>query len=154
MFERSAYRAEGLPSPAELALLEPFRGKIPEAAFGEAVVQPTSDGSGRDRKLLGTAARLMADAGWKRDGNLLRNEKGETLAVEILSPSDTQEDVNEKIDALLAAQVPLVWEVDPHRRTVEVHRPGAEPETFNVRQDLSGEPFLSGFRVAVADLFG
>lgn len=94
LFERSAYRAEGLPSPAELELLEPFRGKISEAAFGEAVVQPTSDGSGRDRKLLGTAARLMADAGWKRDGNLLRNGKGETLAVEIL----VQDDVFVRVD--------------------------------------------------------
>ncbi|BCH35848.1 ABC transporter substrate-binding protein [Mesorhizobium sp. L-8-10] len=94
LFERSAYRAEGLPSPAELALLEPFRGKIPEAAFGEAVTQPKSDGSGRDRKLLGTAARLVADAGWKRGGKLLRNEKGETLGVEIL----VQDDVFVRVD--------------------------------------------------------
>lgn len=75
------------------------------------------------------------------------------LAVEILSPSDTQEDINEKIDALLAAGVPLVWEIDPHRRTVEVHRPGAEPETFNARQQLTAETHLPGFRVAVVDLF-
>lgn len=88
LFERSAYRAEGLPSPAELALMEPFRGKLPEAAFDEAVMQPKSDGSGRDRKLLGAAARLLADAGWKREGKLLRNDKGETLGVEILVEDD------------------------------------------------------------------
>jgi Uma2 family endonuclease len=76
-----------------------------------------------------------------------------TLAVEILSPNDTLEDVNDKIDAMLAAGVLLVWIIDPRRRTVTVHRPGAEPELFNVRQELSGEPHLPGFRVPVARLF-
>jgi Uma2 family endonuclease len=76
-----------------------------------------------------------------------------TLAVEILSPRDTIEDVNEKVDADLAAQVPIVWIIDPHRRTVTVHKPGAEPELFNIRGELSAEPHLPGFRVAVTRLF-
>ena len=75
------------------------------------------------------------------------------LAVEILSPSDQQEDINEKIDDYLAVGVALVWIVNPHHRTVEIFRPGAEPELVNVRQELSGEPHLPGFRVAVAKLF-
>ena len=62
-FERSAYKAEGMPSPEELALLEPFRGKISAAAFGEAVMQPVSDGSGRDRKLLGEAIETAGRRG-------------------------------------------------------------------------------------------
>ena len=94
VFERSDYRAEGLPSAAELALLEPFRGKIPDAAFGEAVLQPVSDGSGRDRKLLGRAAKLLADAGWKREDGTLRNAKGEPLTLEIL----VQDDVFVRVD--------------------------------------------------------
>lgn len=88
LFERSAYRAEGMPSPAELALMEPFRATVPEAAFGEAVLQPRSDGSGRDRKLLGAAAKLLAQAGWKRNGTGLQNGKGEALTVEILVDDD------------------------------------------------------------------
>jgi hypothetical protein len=36
---------------------------------------------------------------------------------------------------------------------VTVYRPGTEPELFNVRQELSGEPHLPGFRVPVARLF-
>jgi Uma2 family endonuclease len=43
-----------------------------------------------------------------------------TLVVEILSPNDTVEEVNEKIDTYLAAGVPLVWIIDPYRRTVTV----------------------------------
>lgn len=65
-FERSDYKAEGKPSDAEMALLERLRGDIPEEAFGEAVIQPVSDGSGRDRSLLRKASSLLAEAGWKR----------------------------------------------------------------------------------------
>jgi Uma2 family endonuclease len=76
------------------------------------------------------------------------------LAVEILSPSDNEEDINDKIDEYLRAGVALVWLVDPHFRTVHVHRPGAEPELFNVHQELIAQPHLPGFRVPVAQVFG
>jgi Uma2 family endonuclease len=75
------------------------------------------------------------------------------LAVEILSPNDTQEDINDKVDTYMSAGVSLVWVIDPHHRTVEVFRPGAEPEMRNAQQELSGEPELPGFRVPVAQLF-
>lgn len=75
------------------------------------------------------------------------------LAVEILSPNDTQEEINDKIDEYLTVGVPLVWIIDPRRHTVTIHRPDQEPELVNVRQELSGEPHLPGFRVPVADLF-
>lgn len=88
-FEKSDFRADGLPSPAELALLEPFRAELPPEAFGEPVMQPVSDGSGRDRKLLGQASKLLAEAGWKRQGGFVLNEKGEKLAAEVLAEDDS-----------------------------------------------------------------
>ena len=88
-FERSDFRADGLPSPQELALLEPFRAELPPEVFGEAVVQPVSDGSGRDRKLLGEAAKLLAQAGWRRAGGFVVNDKGEKLTVEMLAEDDS-----------------------------------------------------------------
>jgi microcin C transport system substrate-binding protein len=88
-FEKSEFKAEGSPSPEELALLEPFREELPLEVFGDAVIQPVSDGSGRDRKLLGQASKLFAEAGWKRSGNMLRNEKGESLDVEMLVDDDS-----------------------------------------------------------------
>jgi Uma2 family endonuclease len=75
------------------------------------------------------------------------------LVVEILSPNDTQEQIDEKIDGYLQAGVRLVWVVDPHDRTVLIYRPGAEPELVNVRQELTGDPHLPGFAVPVAQLF-
>ncbi len=83
-FEKSDFRAEGSPSAQELALLEPLRDQLPPEAFGDAVTQPASDGSGRDRKLLGKAAKLLNEAGWKRSGDLVVNDKGGRLTAEFL----------------------------------------------------------------------
>lgn len=83
-FEKSEFRAGGMPSPQELALLEPLRDKLPPEAFGEAVTQPASDGSGRDRKQLGMAAKLLSETGWKRSADFVVNDKGNRLSAEFL----------------------------------------------------------------------
>jgi Uma2 family endonuclease len=76
-----------------------------------------------------------------------------TLAVEILSPNVTLDDLDEKVDAYLEAGVPLVWVVHPTRRTVTVHRPGREPELFNATHHLPADPAMPGFAPPVRDLF-
>ena len=68
-FQNSDMVATGLPSPEELKLLEPFRGKVPDEVFGEPFMPPVSDGSGQDRTLLRKATQLLNDAGCKiKDG--------------------------------------------------------------------------------------
>ncbi len=76
-----------------------------------------------------------------------------TLAVEILSPSDTQEDIDERVDELLEAGVALIWIINPHHQTVLVYRPDEAPVLYNVNQELTAEPHLPGFRVPVAEIF-
>jgi Uma2 family endonuclease len=75
------------------------------------------------------------------------------LTIEILSPNDTMEGITEKTNAYLDAGVPLVWEVDPFREVVAVHRPGALPEHFNSSQELTAEPYLPGLCITVAEIF-
>lgn len=75
------------------------------------------------------------------------------LAVEILSPSNTVEEIDEKIEQYLEAGVALVWILDPRHRTVTIYRPDREPELVNAKQELSGDTYLPGFQVPVADLF-
>ncbi len=75
------------------------------------------------------------------------------LAVEILSPSNTIDEINEKIDAYLSVGVPLVWIMDPYRRTATIYRPQRPARLVAEGEELSGEPVLPGFRVALADLF-
>lgn len=86
LFENSEFVAEGPPSSAEAVLLEPLRGRIPEEALGEAVMQPITDGTGRDRRLLRRGIDLLAQAGWRKpDGSaFVVNDKGERLTLEIL----------------------------------------------------------------------
>ena len=62
-FQNSDMVAEGPPSPEELKLLEPFRGKVPDEVFGMPFVPPVSDGSGQDRALLRKASQLLQEAG-------------------------------------------------------------------------------------------
>jgi len=83
-FENSDMKAAGKPTPAELALLEPFRGQLPPEVLEEPYRSPVSDGSGQDRKLLREAGRLLAAAGWEvKDGRRV-NGKGEALELEFL----------------------------------------------------------------------
>ncbi len=76
-----------------------------------------------------------------------------TLAIEVLSPSDRTEDIRDKVLEYLAADVPLIWIVDPYFRTVTVHRPGKRPKMFNDGETLSGDVTLPDFEIAVASLF-
>ena len=67
-FELSPLKAEGMPKPDELALLEPYKAELRPEVFGDAVLPPVSDGSGQDRKLLRRASQLLDEAGWNNDG--------------------------------------------------------------------------------------
>jgi len=80
-------------------------------------------------------------------------EGAPVLAVEILSPSDKQEEIDEKVELYLEMGVAIVWVVNPRFRTVVVFRAHAAPEMFNEHQELSAEPHLPGFRISVARLF-
>ena len=83
-FENSDMKAEGKPTPAELALLEPFRDKLPKAVFEEPYTSPISDGSGTDRKLLREAAKLLDEAGCKLKDRVRVCPSGEALDIEFL----------------------------------------------------------------------
>jgi len=83
-------QAEGMPSEAELALLEPLRADIPEAVFTDTAYSPPesrADNVG-DRRNLRTASRLLDEAGWSvgSDG-VRRNAQGQPLTLEVLNDS-------------------------------------------------------------------
>lgn len=92
-FENSDMKATGKPSPDELALLEPFRAKLPPAVFEEPYTSPVSDGSGTDRKLLREAARLLDEAGCKAKDRQRVCPSGEVLDIEFLIYEGTFERV-------------------------------------------------------------
>ena len=84
-FENSELAARDLPSEAELALLEPHRGTVPEEVFTKAFVPPATDGSGNNRGNLRAARSLLKEAGWvTKEGALVNGETGEPMTVEFL----------------------------------------------------------------------
>jgi microcin C transport system substrate-binding protein len=84
-FENSDMKASGLPSEAELALLNPYKDKLSPEVFGEPYVPPVTDGSGNNRDNLRKARDLLIAAGWKPGpDHLLHNAKGEPLSIEFL----------------------------------------------------------------------
>jgi microcin C transport system substrate-binding protein len=91
VFQNSPMMAQGKPSADELALLEPFRGRVPDEVFGEPYLPPVSDGSGQDRALLRKASQLLKDAGCAiKDGKrVLPN--GEPITIEFLIDEPTFE---------------------------------------------------------------
>jgi microcin C transport system substrate-binding protein len=89
VFQNSPMMAKGKPDAAELALLEPFRGKVPDEVFGEAYVPPVSDLSGQDRKLLRRAAQLLNDAGCELKNGKRVLPGGQLITIEFLIDEPT-----------------------------------------------------------------
>ena len=86
-WENSEMQAEGMPSAAELALLEPLRADIPETVFTEPAYTPFVSNPNKvsDRKTLRRAGKLLDQAGWTVGSDGLRyNAEGQKLTVEFL----------------------------------------------------------------------
>ena len=75
------------------------------------------------------------------------------LVVEIVSPSDRQEAVNDKTLMWLSLGVLMVVEVYPAERAVMVHRPSAPAVTLTGEEVLDGGDVLPGFRLPLREIF-
>jgi microcin C transport system substrate-binding protein len=83
-FSNSELAATGTPSPAELKLLEPLKGQIPDEVFTKEYDPPKTDGSGDIRDNLRTALKLFGEAGWSIKGGKMVNAQGEPFQFEFL----------------------------------------------------------------------
>ncbi len=88
LFGNTDCSAQGMPSPAELALLEPWRGQLPAAVFGPAYVPPRTDGDQSLRQNLRQAQALLREAGWTVRDGALRNAQGKPLVLEYLDSAE------------------------------------------------------------------
>ena len=84
-FSNSELASTGLPGESELALLEPFRGRVPDGVFETEFVPPVTDGSGNIRRNLRAANKLLRQAGWVvADGKLVHGDTGAPFTFEFL----------------------------------------------------------------------
>ena len=94
--ERSAH-GKGLPSERELAILEPYRGKIPERVFTTPINLPDTDGTADGlRKNLQTASQMLRAAGYvPKNGKLVNEKTGQPFASRFLqAPASSQAATN------------------------------------------------------------
>ncbi|HMQ31838.1 MAG TPA: Uma2 family endonuclease [Chloroflexaceae bacterium] len=75
------------------------------------------------------------------------------LAVEVVSPGDTAEEVEAKVFEYLAAGTAAVWVVYPRSQRVTVHTPDGLARTYGPEATLALPELLPGFSVAVKELF-
>ena len=75
------------------------------------------------------------------------------LVVEIVSPSDSDADIREKIAMWLDFGVSMALEVRPASRTIAVHRPGALAVTLSDGDTLDGADVLPGFSLPLSEIF-
>ena len=87
-FENSPLASSGLPSEAELKLLNPWKDQLPIEVFTKTYKSPISDGSGIPRKNLKIAKQILEEEGWFiENGKLLKDGKEFVFEFLIVSPS-------------------------------------------------------------------
>ena len=93
-FSNSELASRGLPTPDELKVLEPFRGKVPDEVFTKDYEPPKTDGSGNIRDGIREALALLSAAGWTIKGQQLVNQRGQPMEFEILLNEPTWERIS------------------------------------------------------------
>jgi len=83
-FGNCELEAKGLPSPEELKILEPLRGKIADEVFTTEWNPPRTDGSGNIREQARKAITLLKQAGWEVKDGKMTDKAGRRLAFEII----------------------------------------------------------------------
>jgi Uma2 family endonuclease len=110
-----------------------------------------------DGSLLSPDASWVARERWER----LSPEEREGFAplcpdavFEVRSPSQTPQELREKMWAYLRNGARIGVLIDPYTRTVEVYRPGREPERYENPDRVALDPELPGFELELGPVFG
>lgn len=76
------------------------------------------------------------------------------LAVEVISPSETYNDVQEKLEDYLSAGVKMVWIIRPKQKTITVYRSLFDFSVLHENEELDGADVLPGFKCDLQNVFG
>ena len=75
------------------------------------------------------------------------------LCVEVLSPSNTRAELNEKMSEYFSTGARMVWLIDPDERSVTIYEQPNEGRVYKGRSVISGDNVLPGFTCTVGELF-
>ena len=111
---------------------------------------------------LPNGAERSPDAAWvlrSRLSELTLEQKQKFLplapdfAIELKSPTDVFEDVQEKMDEYIQHGVRLGWLINPETRRVHIYRPGRGVEIMDSPLEISGDPELPGFILDLREIW-
>ncbi|MDT3313597.1 extracellular solute-binding protein [Pseudomonas sp. rhizo66] len=83
-YPNSEFTTSGLPVGHEWLMLKPYKEQLPAKLFTEPFTLPKTDGRGIPRETMRKALALLAEAGWKLNGQRLQNAAGQPLRFELL----------------------------------------------------------------------
>ncbi|WP_252179953.1 extracellular solute-binding protein [Endozoicomonas sp. 4G] len=169
-FAGSELAATGIPSPAELKWLDPWKKELPKALFHEPFKAPDSQLASGDRLNQAKALKLLKQAGWQIKDNRQVNAQGEPLILNALVATEEHEKVLLSIkDGLSRLGITLnVQRIDPLQMVARVREldfeiilhiyphtpsPGTEQASFWGSQtvDQPGTRNVSGVHSPVVD---
>lgn len=170
-FPNSDFGADGPPTAAELAYLEPFRDQLDPRILTEAFEPPVSDASGRIRQRMRDAVALFKEAGWSLvNGRMINDATGRQMQIEFLLASPTLEGMTnafaQNLDRIgVAARIRIVDtsqyqrlldEFDYDITTVRLNffpPPGPELRSYygSAAADVTGSANMVGIKNPVVD---
>ena len=75
------------------------------------------------------------------------------LCVEVVSPNDTGDEIETKVDEYLLAGVSRVWVVYPRQERLYVYESASQIRRFTRADTIAGDTVLSGFELPLSELF-
>jgi Uma2 family endonuclease len=72
------------------------------------------------------------------------------LIIEVLSPTNTDGDIEDRVDDFFAAGTRLAWIIDPELRYAMIQRPDDSIQKIRESGSLTGEDVLPGFTLPLA----
>jgi hypothetical protein len=111
------------------------------------VLSPCPRAGPQAQRLLHQEGRLPGDiapVGWVKDRP--------DLAVEVISPGDTAEEIEQKLHDDKKAGIPLIWVIYPRTRTARIFRLAGSPEDVAEDGEISGEDIIPGFRCPLREI--
>lgn len=153
-WDNSDLKATGVPSPEEVAVLQPLvdDGLLDASILtAEAVIPPASETAERplDRRQLRAASALLDEAGWIAGDDGLRRKNGEVLSVTFLERSPQFDRIiNPIVENLKRLGVDAVLERVDTAQYIERRRAG----TFDIVNASLGQTFEPG--QGLAQFFG
>ena len=136
-----------------LAIGAIVRGYAKEHDLGRVVSNDTGVFTRRDPDTV-----LVPDIAFWRRTRLPEMPEGfvevtPDLVVEVVSPTDTQAHLHQKVLEYLDHEVVLVWVVDPKTRTATVYKSRQDVSILGESDDIDGREVLPGFSCRVAEFF-